>query len=89
MLKDRKFVDPFDPNAEVCITVQSKKRKNDHEQVNDEDESVILENAKSVAVSPTWILEKRGTFGWSKPKGDSVVYRKNKNNELELVDHPS
>lgn len=89
MLKDRKFVDPSDPNAESGISACSKKRKNENVQANKEDESKILENAKSVAVSPTWVLLKKGTIGWSKPKGESFVYRKNKNDELELVDHPS
>lgn len=85
VLKDRKFVDPFDPYAESGITVRSKKRRNENDYAS-EDESEILENVKSVAVSPEWVLEQKGTIGWSKPKGDAFVYKKNKNNELELVD---
>ena len=66
--------------------VQWKKKKIKTAEEEAKEESELLENAKSAAVSPSWVLQKKGTVGWSKPKGEAFVYRKNKNNELELVD---
>lgn len=58
-----------------------KKRKVDSE-------SVLLEKARSVAVSPEWVLEKQGIREWCKPKGKEIRTKLNAAGELEIVEPP-
>lgn len=48
----------------------------------------LLKNAKLVAVSPEWVLNKEETASWCKPKGVEIKYKKNTEGILEIVNPP-